>query len=413
MPEGVIMLSGGQKVMMKLDTLSAELTARMKTERATGTYPRTACPDSAAVYRYGSMGIVDTGWRSAYARDTEMIMHCPFYNRYSDKTQVFSFVKNDDVSHRMLHVQLVSRIARTIGAALNLKTDLIEAIALGHDMGHTPFAHAGERFLDEISFARTGRHFCHAAQSARVLDRIYPYNITLQTLTGLCSHNFLLDREKYVPEPIGDFAEFDRVLSCCEKDRTYVTRITPTTLEAIVVRISDIIAYLGKDREDALRAGFIREDPFQNNVIGASNTEIVNNLAVNLIENSYGKPYIRLDRSYLDAMMQSRQENYAVIYNRVTEEGRLAETVRPMMAELYERLFDDLVQGRKESPIFTHHIAYVERFQALRGSSYGNEEPDRIVTDYIASMTDDYFLDLYRYFFPWRDTNIRYQGYFD
>ena len=162
-----------------------------------------------------------------------------------------------------------------------------------------------------------------------------------------------------------------------------------------------------------MRAGFIREDPFQNNVIGASNTEIVNNLAVNLIENSYGKPYIRLDHSYLDAMVQSRQENYAVIYNRVTEEGRLAETVRPMMAELYERLFDDLVQGRKESPIFTHHIAYVERFQALRGSSYGNEEPDRIVTDYIASMTDDYFLDLYRYFFPWRDTKIRYQGYFD
>ena len=89
-------------------------------------------------------------WRTPFIRDTEKILHLPVYNRYADKTQVFSFYKNDDITRRALHVQLVSRIARTIGAVLGLNTDLIEAIALGHDIGHTPFGHAGERFLSEL-----------------------------------------------------------------------------------------------------------------------------------------------------------------------------------------------------------------------------------------------------------------------
>ena len=118
-----------------------------------------------------------TLWRPAFVRDVEKIMHSPYYNRYADKTQVFSFYKNDDISHRALHVQLVSRIARNIGRMLGLDLDLIEAVALGHDIGHTPFGHAGEKFLNESYHANTGRYFNHNVHSVRVLDKIFNLNI--------------------------------------------------------------------------------------------------------------------------------------------------------------------------------------------------------------------------------------------
>ena len=116
-------------------------------------------------------------WRPAYIRDAEKIMHCPYYNRYTDKTQVFSLYKNDDITRRALHVQFVSRIARNIGRLLGLNLDLIEAIALGHDIGHTPFGHAGEKYLNKMYFANTGRIFLHNVHSVRVLDKIFNYNI--------------------------------------------------------------------------------------------------------------------------------------------------------------------------------------------------------------------------------------------
>lgn len=128
-------------------------------------------------------------WRPAFVRDAEKILHCPYYNRYGDKTQVFSLYKNDDITRRALHVQLVSRIARNIGRMLGLDTDLIEAIALGHDIGHTPFGHAGEKFLDIICQEKLGVHFLHNVHSVRVLDEIFKYNISLQTLDGILCHN--------------------------------------------------------------------------------------------------------------------------------------------------------------------------------------------------------------------------------
>ena len=111
--------------------------------------------------------------RPAFVRDIEKIMNCPYYNRYTDKTQVFSLYKNDDISRRALHVQLVSRIARNIGRLLGLNLDLIEAIALGHDIGHTPFGHAGEAMLSKQYNKRTGRFFNHNVHSVRVLDKIF------------------------------------------------------------------------------------------------------------------------------------------------------------------------------------------------------------------------------------------------
>ena len=109
----------------------------------------------------------------------------PMYNRYADKTQVFSLYRNDDISRRSSHVQLVSRIARNIGGLLGLNTDLIEAISLGHDIGHTPFGHAGEHKLNELYNGNTGRYFNHNVHSVRVLDQIFNLNLSMETLDGI------------------------------------------------------------------------------------------------------------------------------------------------------------------------------------------------------------------------------------
>ncbi|MBQ2285425.1 MAG: HD domain-containing protein, partial [Clostridia bacterium] len=202
-------------------------------------------------------------------------MNCPYYNRYTDKTQVFSLYKNDDISRRALHVQLVSRIARNIGRLLGLNLDLIEAIALGHDMGHTPFGHAGESILSKLYHKRTGRFFNHNVHSVRVLDRIFHYNISLQTLDGILCHNGELELDEYRPSNLSSFDEFDKIFEdCYTKDCSGM--LIPSTLEGCIVRISDIIAYLGKDRQDAERAKLITDNSvFNDNAIGAFNAKII------------------------------------------------------------------------------------------------------------------------------------------
>ena len=340
-------------------------------------------------------------------------MHCPYYNRYTDKTQVFSLYRNDDITRRSLHVQLVSRIARTIGASLHLNLDLIEAIALGHDIGHPPFAHTGEAYLDELSFKHTGRHFYHNIHSVRVLDRIFPYNVSLQTLNGIAAHNGELECEEYTPVPLRSFAEFDRIIENCYTNPAAVQSMMPCTLEGAVVRLSDIIAYLGKDRQDAARAKMTEESVFTNEDIGSLNSEIINNLVVNVIENSYGKPYIKLDAKHFKALRKSRLDNYRMIYNYAAGFAKLDTTVKPMMAEIYGQLLDDLKAGHKSSPIFSHHIDFVNAAHYKHDTPYEQSDPHDIVVDYIASMTDDYFIELHGYLFPDSKLKVKYKGYFD
>lgn len=350
--------------------------------------------------------------RSPFIRDCDKIIHCPFYNRYADKTQVFSFFKNDDISRRALHVQLVSRIARTIGKALGLNTELIEAIALGHDIGHTPFGHAGESYLDELLFAHTGRHFSHNIHSVRVLDKIFPYNITLQTLNGIAAHDGEMELCEYHPVPQSNFDDFDRQIEACYLDKGNVKKLVPATLEGCVVRISDIIAYLGKDRQDAERADLIADSHYTGNAIGVINAEIINNLMVNIIEHSYGKPYIKMDDVHFSALKDAKMENYKNIYKSEKILSILA-TVRPMMRQIYETLLSDLENHNTDSFIYRHHIAYVNQAHYKRNTPYENEEPNQIVVDYIASMTDDYFVDLHAKLFPDSKLKIHYKGYFE
>ena len=398
--------------MSRYDVLSEMTEKRIKDDMANNTLPRFGFDDAKAVRRDNGRDTPSV-WRPAFVRDIDKIMHCPFYNRYTDKTQVFSLTKNDDISRRALHVQLVSRIARTIGKTLNLNLELIEAIALGHDIGHTPFGHAGERFLDELYSSHTGRHFSHNIHSVRVLDKIFPYNITLQTLDGIAAHNGELECIEYRPRPLESFEEFDELIESCYQDNNNIKKLVPSTLEGCVVRISDIIAYLGKDRQDAERAGIIEgNEDFENGKIGKHNAEFINNLSVNIIENSYGKDYIKLDEEYFTALSEAKKQNYDLIYKDKKVKQALENIIRPMMGEIYERLLDDLLRGNRDSPVFSHHISYVNKAHYKRKEPYENSAPDTIVADYIASMTDDYFIDLHSYLFPGSNLKIDYVGYF-
>lgn len=355
-------------------------------------------------------------WRPAFVRDVEKIMNVPYYNRYSDKTQVFSFYKNDDISRRAYHVQLVSRIARNIGNVLGLNTDLIEAISLGHDIGHTPFGHEGERQLNAIYNGETGRYFNHNVHSVRVLDGITNWNISLQTLDGILCHNGEMEQQEYRPCEMHDFEEFNKKVERCYVDKDAIKRLVPCTLEGCVMRICDIIAYLGKDRQDAIKLGLIKQDDiFTAGNIGTSNSEIINNLVVNIIENSYGKPYLSMDEEHFDMLVKAKQENGKIIYGNADVDDSYKNGVKPMMEAIYYRLLSDAKNHNKDSVLYKHHIEFVKDLNKY--SAYGNdyEETDsnQIVVDFISSMTDDYFVDLYKYLFPKGKYDIQYKGYFD
>ncbi len=380
-------------------------------------------------------------WRPAFVRDVEKIMHSPFYNRYADKTQVFSFYRNDDISRRALHVQLVSRIARNIGAVLGLNQDLIEAIALGHDIGHTPFGHAGERFLSDLYQENTGRYFNHNVHSVRVLDQLFARNISLQTLNGILCHNGEFELKEYRPKQMNDFKELDRAVESCYSDKENIGALVPSTLEACVVRICDMVAYLGKDRQDARRARLIddaasgaeREDPgdtensrgnrknpsgglhFTPGTIGGENAEIINNLVVNILENSYGKDFLLLSGEHFKALKTAKKENYEMIYRNPRINDVYDNEIRPMFHDIYYRLLHDLLGRRKDSVIYRHHISFINDNRKYYGDlpPYEEEEPNQIVVDYIASMTDDYFIDLYNFLFPGGTHEINYVSYFD
>lgn len=354
--------------------------------------------------------------RPAYVRDIEKIMHTPYYNRYADKTQVFSFYKNDDITRRALHVQLVSRIARNIGSLLGLNVDLIEAIALGHDIGHTPFGHAGERYLSECLQEHTGRYFNHNVHSVRVLDDILNRNVSLQTLDGILCHNGEFAMQEYRPVELEDFVRFDDKYEACYVDEKAIGGLVPYTLEACVVRICDMIAYLGKDRQDAKRANLIVDDSiFDEQAFGKSNPEIINNLIVNIVENSYGKDCIVMDDEYYKAIKATKKENYEKIYFNEAVDRTYKESIQPMFHLMYERLLGDLKAGDTGSIIYKHHIDYVKENTATYGyDKYLEETKDeQMVVDFMASMTDDYFVDLFEYLFPGSKYKVEYVSYFE
>lgn len=354
--------------------------------------------------------------RPAYVRDVEKILHLPLYNRYNDKTQVFSFFHNDDITRRGLHVQLVSRIARNIGSLLGLNLDLIEAIALGHDIGHTPFGHAGERFLSELLNRETGRFFNHNVHSTRVLDVMYRRNVSLQVLDGILCHNGEFELNMYKPNVGIDFEKYDaNVEACYTEGKDAIENLVPSTMEGCVVRVSDIIAYIGKDRQDAMIAQIIDENfEFSSDYIGNKNAEMINNLIVDIVDHSYGKDYIQMSDKAFSDLKTAKQENNKYIYRNPDVDKLYDERIRPMFEELYYKLLADVKKNDESSVIYKHHIAFVEsNLRFYNDFDYRSEEPNQIVADYIASMTDDYFIELHKFLFPNSKYSIKYKSYFE
>jgi len=191
-----------------------------------------------------------------------------------------------------------------------------------------------------------------------------------------------------------------------------VLKMIPSTLAGAVMRISDIIAYLGKDRHDAEKNHLLDTLPFEDNGIGVINAEIVNNLIVNIIENSYNKPYIKMDKECFDALNKAKKDNYKIIYqDKSNNESNTV--IKQMMEEIYKRLLADINDDNLSSPIYKHHIEYINKPYYKQDVPYMETEKNQIVVDYIASMTDDYFIELYKYLFPSSNLELKYKGYFE
>lgn len=329
-------------------------------------------------------------YRTPFFRDADRIIYSLSYTRYIDKTQVYSFKENDHISKRIVHVQFVSKIARTIGRALRLNVDLIEAIGLGHDIGHTPLGHTGESFLNEISRRELDEYFCHNVQSMRTYLSIENNgkgsNLTIQTLDGILCHNGEVLLQKYEPIKKSKDDVIDQYNNCY-KDKKY-NNIMPMTLEGCVVRISDIIAYIGRDLEDAINLGLLKRSDIPEeitSVLGNTNRQIVNSIVTDIIINSINKPYIMLSNEVYNAVEKLKDFNYKNIYYKSLNEEE-HKLYRDKMNELYQKYVNDIENENFDSEIF-------KVFLNNQNNEYNmNTKTKRKVLDFIAGMTDDFFL---------------------
>lgn len=349
-----------------------------------------ACPDSDAIYLHENKD----DFRTPFFRDIDRIIYTLAFVRYSDKTQVFSFKENDHLTKRMIHIQYVAKIARTIGRALGLNEDLIEAASLGHDLGHTPFGHVGEAILNEISLENNEGYFNHNVHSVRLLMYIENYgkglNTTLQTLDAIMCHNGEFASQMYEVKKKSK-EEFLKEYESCYKDRSAIKKLRPMTLEGAVVRISDLIAYLGRDIEDAKRMGLIDFSDIPLSIkenLGTSNREIVNTIVMDIINNSIGKDYIKLSDNVFKSIVELKKFNYENIYYKAyTEEEK--DKLKLMLNTLFNKYMKDLENNNVDSNI-------IKSFLANMSDEYKNSNSNaRIVIDYIAGMTDDYTLREY------------------
>ncbi len=330
------------------------------------------------------------GHRQNFSIDTDRILHSLAYSRYIDKTQVFYLIKNDHITHRVLHVQLVSKIARTVGRLLRLNEDLIEAIALGHDIGHTPFGHDGERILSELCVKHGIGYFLHNIQSVRFLQEIERkgkgWNLTLQVLDGILTHDGELHCQALEPHRAKDFNTLDEEMRRKAEDPNL--NLWPMTLEGCVVRMSDTISYVGRDIEDAIRLRLVEREDIPKDcraVLGQTNGTIVYNLVEDLITNSLNKAYVSFSERVGLALQTLKKFNERNIYKNVKVKGQYHK-IQLMFELLFEKYVTDLHKGNEDSDIY-------KGFLDGMSLEYRDGTPSPgIVRDFIAGMTDEYFL---------------------
>jgi dGTPase len=330
------------------------------------------------------------GYRQAYSLDADRILHSRAYTRYIDKTQVFYLIQNDHITHRVLHVQLVSKIARTIGRFLGLNEDLIEAVALGHDIGHTPFGHDGECYLSELCHQAGIGYFMHNVQSIQFLDRVERkgkgWNLCLQTLDGILCHDGEIHNQVLAPKAEKTFATLSDEISKKKADPAY--RLMPMTLEGCVVRMADTVAYIGRDLEDAIRLDVIKRSDIPQSIaaiLGNTNGTIVYNLVTDIIKQSHDRAAVAFSDEVSQALQALKAFNLERIYlNPIIK--RYSETIQKLFDFLFHQYLEDLEKENRESNI------YVRFLKDMSEDYVASHHPAEVVRDFVAGMTDRYFL---------------------
>lgn len=330
--------------------------------------------------------------RGYYFRDITAIIHSYPFRRLKHKTQVFFAPKNDHICTRIEHVLHVATISATICRALDLDVNLAWAISLGHDFGHTPFGHVGERILSEILADSGG--FNHEIYSLYVVDKLIAYgkglNLTHAVRDGIITHCGEVFEQRIKPQ-------FEiRDLSSIETLEYY-----PCTWEGVVMRMSDKVAYLGRDLEDAVSLKLVKIDdvpPVVRRTLGKTNSEIIDTLVNDLIETADPANGIGFSDDVFEATLALRDFNYSHIYENpslsVYHEyfRRILMTLYDYLTDLYERygFTVDGYAGEQNtlSARFGDYVRKMRTFYEDRG-----ETSERIVTDYLAGMTDDYAIE--------------------
>jgi len=288
--------------------------------------------------------------RTCFQRDRDRVLHSKAFRRLKHKTQVFIAPMGDHFRTRLTHSLEVSQIARTIGRALRLNEDLIEAIALAHDVGHTPFGHAGERALDEAlrEFNAPGgpTQFRHHEQSLRVIDVLEDLNLSQETRAGVAGH------------------------SKGRKDLTSHDGEPTSTLEAAVVRIADRVAYVNHDLDDALRSGLVTSVPERFLAIGPTNAKRIGAMVQDVILNSVDQPAIRISQPMLDVMNDLKEWLYENVYFRYPE----VYPDTPKAEAALKELFFHFVQPGN----------LPDGYEGVQGA-----------VDYVAGMTDRFAIQAY------------------
>ena len=363
---------------------------RLEKQEQKGLGPYATLSTQAQRERYEE--IFKTDHRSAFSIDTDRILHSLSYTRYIDKTQVFSLIPNDHITHRVLHVQIVSRIARSIGRFLGLNEDLIEAIALGHDIGHPPFGHDGERFLSRICQSYGIGHFVHSVQGVHFLRDLERkgrgLNLTLQVLDGILCHDGERHLRTIRPNKGKSFDDLESEMR--EKIAQPQKDFLPTTLEGCLVRMVDCISYIGRDIEDAIRLGLIKREEIPAECkrrLGDTNGKIVYTLVEDLLKASFGKDSISFSEELSGHLETLREFNMERIYQnpRIKTETKRIEF---LFQYLFERLLKDVTRWNRSSPIVSDFL------EGMSENYLDSTLPQEKVRDFIAGMTDAYFLRL-------------------
>jgi len=329
--------------------------------------------------------------RSDFAIDRNRIIHSGAYRRYQGKTQVFAFTNlfDEEMTNRSLHITYVSHTARTIGYNLRLNLDLIEAIALGHDLGHTPFGHDGEIALSRCCQKYGIGSFHHNVQSLHIVDNISSrgdgLNLTFQVRDGILSHDGEVHDQKLIPARAKKEEQIEDYIN--RKINDEKVPFLPATLEGCVVRISDTIAYIGQDIEDAIRYRILKPEELPRDCLeylGFNNFEVVDTLIKNVIVNSFGKDYIALDEDTSYYLLKLKKFNYERIYTNENVK-KFKAIVDRSMELLFASYLHDLEIENHKSKIYSQ---FLDRKNERYMFRYSNEEK---VRDFISTMTDRYF----------------------